>query len=145
MQTIAQGKKPRRSNRPTKKSAKHRHPETVTTDEDTDGSLPTLAVKSYKGVANFQPGPITHDDITTSHMNEQKAATLNAFNQEKEETPHKLQTAQHQDEIAQLRQQTEGERELDPHELQQTFINLCFSHEGNCGKSSFNHPKIFIL
>ena len=59
---ITQGKKPRRSSRPTKKPTKYGQTETLSTDEDTDEAQTNTPIKGSKVIENFQPGPSARDN-----------------------------------------------------------------------------------
>ena len=61
---ITQGKKSRRSSRPTKKPTKYGQTETLSTDEDTDEAHTNTPIKGSKGIENFQPGPSARDNST---------------------------------------------------------------------------------
>ena len=109
-------------------------------------SLPNLPVKSFKSIANFQPGPITQDDTTTPHRDKQITATKHpAHNQEEEATSHESQTDQHQDEEAQLPQQGEGERARPRRNVKKLFKKLFCNLEGKCGTPVPNYVQTFIL
>ena len=69
---INQGKKPRQSNRLTKKPTKFGQTETLSTDDDTDEAQTSTPIKGSKGLANFQPGSSAQDDSTQRQEDERR-------------------------------------------------------------------------
>ena len=70
VQEIAKNKKPRRSGRKTKKPEKYGHSETLTTDDDTEGSEQNFPRKSFNGTADCQPTTTMQDNSQAQQLDE---------------------------------------------------------------------------
>ena len=109
---ITQGKKPRRSTRPTKKSTKYGQTETLSTDEYADEARTSTPVKGSKSVAKFQPGPSTQDNSTQGQEdNPREAFPLPGQTQEPMETEPASPMAG--DQVLEISLQPQEERERD--------------------------------
>ena len=75
IQEINQGKKPRRSNRLTKKPTKFGQTETLSDDDNTGEAQTSTPIKGSKGIANFQPGSSAQYNSTQGQEDERRSTS----------------------------------------------------------------------
>ena len=85
--------------------------------EDTDDALPTIPLKCFTEVVNFQPSSTTQDDSTAPYGEQADIQPLRAHSQENKDTTREPRSLQHQEGEINILEPDEGENGLDIHEL----------------------------